>query len=132
MGHAEQRSSIKRQSHTFLRLFFFFGARLVATAVCLLIRIGVPRARVKTGTLQCWRSSLRVWLLAGRLLLRQRYRAKKRSHLPWRLQITVAIKIDLLLGKKRTRNAKGPNLACRWGLIVLAGGVKQDQALWEE
>ena len=32
-------------------------------------------------------------------------------------------------GKKRTQNAKGPNLSCQWGLILNAGGVKQNKAL---
>ena len=41
----------------------------------------------------------------------------------------MSIKIGLLHEKKRTQNTKGPDVACGWSLILLAGGVKQDSAL---
>ena len=39
-------------------------------------------------------------------------------------KITVAINIDLLIGKERTQNAKGPNLACRWCLPPMSSKTK--------
>ena len=44
-------------------------------------------------------------------------------------QITMSIKIGLFHEKKRTQNTKGPDVACGWSLILLAGGVKQHSAL---
>ena len=45
--------------------------------------------------------------------------------LPWRPNNLRGHESQFLTWEKCTQNAKGPNLACRWSLILLASGVKQ-------